>query len=205
VTSSATRTRSRFAGFGARPVMLSSPHPASECLRRLTMVTSHRGSTWYLDPRNAVLPDPRFRGDAGPSWISLARFEDAAGRNSFVPWLQGRLEPAAGGGTTIAGSVGLNPAVKAVIPVIAGGGGLIALSALAGGVALLAAGHLSGLLPAVLIPLALITLLVSVNVVGMRSLEREIPKLIQEVNGILDSTATFLGRAAIPGTDGHGV
>jgi hypothetical protein len=168
------------------------------------MVTSHRGSTWYLDPRNAVLRDPRFRGDAGPSWISLARFEDAVGRNSFVPWLQGRLEPAAGGGTTFTGRVGLNPAVKAVIPVIAGCGGLIALSALAGGVALLAAGHLGGLLPGVLIPLALITLLVSVNVVGMRSLEREIPRLIQEVNGVLGSTATFPGRAAVPGTDGRG-
>jgi hypothetical protein len=82
---------------------------------------------------------------------------------------------------------------------------LTALGALAGGAALLAAGHLRGLLPAVLIPLALSILLVSLNVVGMRSLEREIPKLIQEVNGILDSTATFLGRAATPGTDGHGV
>jgi hypothetical protein len=94
VTSSATRVRSWFAGFGSRPVVLSSPYPASECLQRLAMVTSHRGSTWYLDPRNAVLRDPRFRGDAGPSWISLARFEDAVGRNSFVPWLQGRVEPA---------------------------------------------------------------------------------------------------------------
>jgi len=121
-----------------------------------------------------------------------------------VPWLQGRLEPAAGGGTTFTGRVGLNPAVIVVIPVIAGVWGLIALGALAGGVALLAAGHLGGLLPAVLIPLALITLLVCLNVVGMRSLEREIPKLIQEVNGILDSTATFLGRAATPGADGHG-
>jgi hypothetical protein len=62
------------------------------------------------------------------------------------------------------------------------------------GIALLAVGHLGGLLPTVLILLALITLLVSVNVVGMRSLEQAIPNLIQEVNGVLGSTATFPGR-----------
>jgi hypothetical protein len=103
----------------------------------------------------------------------------------------------------LTGRVGLNPAVKALIPVITGVGALIALGELAGGVSLLAAGHLGGLLPAVLIPLALITLLVSLNVVGLRSLDRETPKFIQEVNGILDSTATLPGPAAVPSTDGH--
>jgi hypothetical protein len=77
-----------------------------------------------------------------------------------VPFGRGHhrwAEPAAGRGTTFTGKVGLNPAVMVVIPVIAGVGGLIALGALAGGVALLAEGQLGGLLPAMLIPLALTT------------------------------------------------
>lgn len=73
-------------------------------------------------------------------------------------------------------------------PHIPGVGGLIALAALAGGVALLVSGHLSGSLPAVLIPLALTFFMVGFNTVGLRSLERDIPKLIQEMNGILGST-----------------
>jgi hypothetical protein len=87
---------------------------------------------------------------------------------------------------------------------IAGVGGLIALAALAGGVALLVSGHLSGSLPAVLIPLALTFFVVGFNTVGLRSLERDIPKLIQEMNGILGSTATFLSPAAVPAADGNG-
>jgi hypothetical protein len=202
---SAARVRKWFAGFRSRPVMLSSPHPVSECLRRLAAVTTQRGSTsWYLDPRNASRPDPRLRGDVGPSRISVARFEDAAGRNSYAPWLDARLESAAGGGTTLTGRVGLHPAVTVLIPMIAGVGGLLALGALAGGVALLVSGHLSGLLPAVLIPLALTAFIVSFNTVGLRSLERDIPKLIQEMNEILGSTATFPSPAAVPAADGNG-
>jgi hypothetical protein len=72
--------------------------PAGEYLRRLGMVTTTRGMTsWYLDPRTAGRPEPRFRGDTGPARIFVARFA-AAGRSSFAPWLDARLEPAAGGG-----------------------------------------------------------------------------------------------------------
>lgn len=56
-----------------------------------------------------------------------------------------------------------------------------------------------------LIPVALITFSASLIAIGMRSLQREIPDLIQEVNAILDSTATFACPAAIPATnDGSG-
>ena len=124
----------RLAGVQSRPVALSSPYPPGECLRRLTMVTTERGAaSWYLDPRTVGRAEPRFRGDAGPSRIFVARFADVAGRNSFAPWLDARLEPAAGGGSTLTGTIGLHPAVRAFIPVLAGVAGLIAVAALIAG------------------------------------------------------------------------
>lgn len=80
----------------------------------------------------------------------------------------------------------------------AGVGGLIAVSAVWGGIALLVHGHLSGLLPAVLVPLGMTAALTGFNFVGIRSLELDIPKLVEEMNGILDSTATLAGPASIP-------
>jgi hypothetical protein len=192
------------AGFRSRPVVLSCPHPDSECLRRLALVTTQRGTTsWYLDPRTAGRPDPRLRGDVGPSRLSVARFEDASGRNSFAPWLDARLEPDPGGGTTLRGRIGLHPAVRILIPLIAGVGGLIAVAAVLGGIALLVHGHLSGLLPAVLIPLGMTAFFAGFNVVGLRSLERDIPKLVEEMNSILDSTATLAEPASVPATDNN--
>lgn len=189
--------RSWLVGFRSRPVVLSSPYPVSECFRRLATVTTQHGVTsWYLNPRTAGRPTARLRGDVGPSRVNVARFEDAAGRNSFAPWLDARLERAAGGGTTLTGSIGLHPAVRALIPVIAGIGSLLAVAAVAGGIALLVHGHLSGLLPAMLIPLAITTFIVGFNVAGLRLLERDIPQLIQELNGLLGSTATFTVPAA---------
>ena len=56
-----------------------------------------------------------------------------------------------------------------------------------------------------LIPVALITFSASLIAISMRSLQREIPDLIQEVKAILDSSATFALPAAIPATnDGRG-
>ena len=196
---SGTRVRGWLASYRPRPVVLSSPYPADECLRQLAVVTTRRGAaSWYLDSRNAGRRDPRFRGEVGPSRIWVARFEDAAGRNSFAPWLDVRLEPAAGGGAALTGRIGLHPAVRAVIPMIAGVWGLIALGTLAAGVALLVSGHISGLLPALVIPLAGTAVIVGFNAAGLRSMERDIPRLIEEMHGILGSAATFPGPAVVP-------
>ena len=182
-------------GFQPHPVMLSSPHTDSECLRRLALATTQRtAASWYLDPRTAGRPEPRLRGDVGPSRIFVARFEDARGRNSFAPWLDGGLEPAVGGGSTLAGTIGLHPAVRRVLRLIAGVGALMAVIAVSAGTALLADGHLSGV-PPMLILLVLAAFFVGLSVAGLRSLERDIPKLTDEVNGILDSIATLAGAA----------
>jgi hypothetical protein len=85
--------------------------------------------------------------------------------------------------------------VQALMPVIAGCFGLLAMAGIDGGIVRLVRGDLSGLL-LVLGPLAMAAFLAGLDVAGLRSLERDIPKLIQEMNGVLDSTATFTGPAA---------
>jgi hypothetical protein len=79
---------------------------------------------------------------------------------------------------------------------IAGVCALIAIAAVGGGIALLVHGHLSGL-PTVLMAFGMAAFLAGFNVAGARSLERDIPKLVEEMNGILDSTAT-LTSVSIP-------
>jgi hypothetical protein len=168
-----------FAGLYCRPVALSSPHPAEECLRRLAAVTSTRGSTWYLDARNAGKPDPRFRGSVTARWIRVARFSEAIGRNSFVPRLQGSLRPAAGGGTAFAGEVGPDRAAVVMLVIMTGMLSVFSLASVATDVSMARAGDLGGLLAFVLIPVAMYALLVGMVVAAKRSVAREIPRLIQ--------------------------
>jgi len=197
---SAAGTWRRLMGVRFWPVVLSSPYPPGECLRRLAMVTTTRGPTsWYLDSRTAGHPEPLFRGEAGPSRIFVARFADAPRRDRVVPWLDARLEPAAGGGSTLTGAIGLHPAVRARIPVLAGVAGLIAASALAGGVHLLASGHLAGLVPTVLAPLALAAFIAGLRAVNLRLPERRGAVLLRDVTEILGSAAASAGPAACPG------
>jgi hypothetical protein len=185
------------AGFQSRPVALSSPYPTSECLQRLAAVTTqHRLTSWYFDHRSARRPEPRLRGNIGPSWISVALYEEVAGRNSFAPWLDARPEPSGGGGTTFTGRIGLLPAVRVLISFMAAVWGLIAVAGFTGGVVLLVGGHLSGL-AAMLIPLGVIAVFAAFNAAGLRSLERGTPKLIEELNAILNSTVTFTGPASV--------
>jgi hypothetical protein len=194
---SVTGARGPFAGLRCRPVSLSSPHPAEECLRRLAAVTTARGSTWYLDARTAGKPDPRFRGTVTPRWIRVARFSQAIGRNSFVPWLQGCLQAESGGGTSFTGQVGPDQAARVVLGVITGMFGVFSLISLAADVSMAKAGDLGGHLAFALIPLALDAFLVGMIVAAKRSVRQEIPRLIQAVNEVLDSTVTSQAAAGV--------
>jgi hypothetical protein len=179
-----------------RPVVLSSPYPVEECLRRLGQVTTTRTSeSWYLDARTAVLPDPRFRGDVGPASISIVRFDGVHGRGgvSFSPRLDVRPEPAAGGGTTLTGTIGVDPYTKDFIRATTVGAGLLSLALIAAGTANLVGGHIIGLL-FVLAPLFLAGRFGSVSVLGLPFLEEHIAKLIEDANKTLGSTATFPGQ-----------
>jgi hypothetical protein len=117
-----------------------------------------------------------------------------------VPWLDLRLEQSASGPTTLRGTVGphpnwlgtvgQDPDAQRAVPMLAGFLGLIAVAGVAGFIYLLVQGDFSRL-PIMLIPLGLAAVFVGVWVSGLRQLERGIPKLVQEVNDVLDSTATF--------------
>jgi hypothetical protein len=126
----------------------------------------------------------------------VAEWKAASGQNSFVPWLDARLEPDGEGRTALRGRIGLRPGVVTVLALIAGVGGLICLVMVATGIVVLAHGHLSGL-PLALWPFAMAAFIAGINFAGLRSLERDIPKLIREVNAVLDSTnADFASPAA---------
>jgi hypothetical protein len=68
---------------------------------------------------------------------------------------------------------------------------------------LLTMGRISGLLPTLLswIPA---TVMAAFNAWGIRSLEQDIPQLLEEVNGVLDSTATFPGSSAVLAAGSNG-
>lgn len=142
-------------------------------------------------------PDPLFLGVAALPGIQVARWQDAAGRNTFAAYLDVRLGPESGEGTTLTGRIGLHPDVQELLPVFGGIACLFSLGILAAGAVQLASGRLSGLLPALLFWIPA-TALAGFNALGLRSLERDVPKLLEEVNGVLDSTATFPRSSAVP-------
>jgi hypothetical protein len=71
--------------------------------------------TVYLHADSVGHREPRFRGTVGPSSLSIARFEETLGRNSFVPFLEGTLTTGQNGGTEIRGSVGLSRSVRLLL------------------------------------------------------------------------------------------
>jgi hypothetical protein len=188
-----TSGRDLFAWLGRREVVLQLPHPLGECMSRLAKVTTDRGSSWYLDSRTAMQPDPRFRGVVFGSSIRIARFSQAAGRNSFVPWLEGQIEPAAGGHAVFTGRVGPDPAVRVMVVIFVVVATLVVPGAAAGVVSLIAAGHVSDIAPVILIPGGLAALVFGMAVGGRRYVAKEIPRLIREVNTVLDGTASAAG------------
>ena len=131
--------------FRRRLVVVSSPHPVSECLQRLAEVTISRGPVaWYLDPRTVGRPEPRFRGQVYQSGIRLVRFTAGAGRDSFFAVLDVRPGPGTSGGTALSGWIGGGPGV-ALLPVLTGASGPASLGLLVTGVVQLVLGHLVGL------------------------------------------------------------
>jgi hypothetical protein len=188
-------------------VTLSSPFPVGECLERLAAVTTRRTvASWYLDSRNALRADPRLRGEIGPARISVVRFADSGGRNSFLPRLDARLESDTGGGTTLTGTVGIRPEARAAGRIIGAGAGLIVAALFAAGAARLVSGHIDGLLPGVLAPVAAIAAAWGFEAMGVRSLRQDIPRLIGEVHEILGSAAyppTGESGAKAPGPPPH--
>jgi hypothetical protein len=179
-----SRVRIWLASFGTRPLVLTSPYPVAECLQRLATVTTSRGrTTWYLDSRTAMRPDPLFKGELYQSRTRLARFAPTGGRDSFVAMLEVRLDPQAGGGTALSGWVG-RPGGTFQAVMFTALGCLVSLGLLAAGIVQLVHGHIIGLLPTLAFPLPA-AFIAGLFVVGHRSLESDIAELVQEVNEVL--------------------
>jgi hypothetical protein len=184
------RARGWLHDLAPRPVVLSCPYPVDECVRLLSVATTDRGRvSWYLDPRTAVQPEPRFFGKAGPSGVCLARHEDFDRRYSTPAWLSAQLEPAADGGTNLAGTIGRNPAEGRREPLLFLILGLAGAVAIVVGSVALAHGRFGGLVAIVVLPLALPGLAV-LHLTAMRdSLSRSAASLVEELNKVLNSTA----------------
>jgi hypothetical protein len=175
-----------------RPVVVTSPHPPDECLRRLAKVTTYRRDRWYSDWRTATLPDPLFQGELWPSGLRLALFTANMARG-YGAWFEARIDPAPEGGTTLTGTVGW-PGVWAG-PVV----GLVALVIWIGvAVVITASGHL---IPGVGVAIALAVFVLMAILAararqpgpGTERKEAPIPGLLRVINGVLDSTSEFPG------------
>jgi len=75
--------------------------------------------------------------------------------------------------------------------------GVFSLISLAADVSMAKTGDLSGHLAFVVIPLALDAFLVGMIVAAKRSVRQEIPRLIQAVNEVLDSSVTSQAPAGV--------
>lgn len=192
------------AGSDPRPVVLSSPHPADECLRRLKKVTTKRGPSWYLDPRTAGLPEPRLRGEVGAARILVTRSAMGSRGDGHLPWLDGRLEPDANGGARLTGlagqwagagvrpRAGSRPGKRQVFLALAGVG-LLFVATLTGTVTmmLVSPGSLGYWLPFVLGPWAGAAMAVAILASNRWQLQQGIPALVEEVSAILNATVTW--------------
>jgi hypothetical protein len=178
-----------------RPIVVTSPHPPQECLRRLAKVTTSRKSGWYLDWRTATLPDPLFHGEVGPRGIHVGLFTEAGQRGGIRAWFDAQVVPAPGGGSTLTGTIGspsaqqratgdiMVVAVWAAAPVVA----------FIVGVAIAASGHFNFAVgTAIVVPvIAVFALIVSgAYDFGPRleAAEGPIPGLLGKINGVLDAT-----------------
>jgi hypothetical protein len=187
--------------FRPRPVVLSVPHPAGECLRRLALATApHGSSTWYLDPVTLSGPRPRLRGAAGPSRICVTRWANAGGRIGLTAWLDAQLEQASDAGTVLRGTIGPPREARA-----ARSAGLVLASVLSlaftgVGVGVLAIGQLFGLVIVAAGPL-FVAFVIQSFIRDLARLEFDVDELIWQVNELLDSTAVFTGRppGSLPG------
>ena len=189
-----------------RPVVVMSPHPPQECLRRLAAVTTTRKTGWLLDARTATLPDPQLHGQVGPSGVRLAEFAAVTtqGKGRCARF-DARVDPTPAGGTTLAGPVGPWSAQSAQTNAV----GTLVIAALSAGMGVLlvivgivtaASGHFS---PGVLVGIAIVIIILVVFMAPLRKHprpadDRRIAALLKTINGVLDATSEFTVPDPVP-------
>lgn len=154
------------------------------------MATSRRGHRWYLDSATAGQRDPRFRGRVDPAGISVARFEETLGRNSFLPILAGKIVPRPDGGSEVVGRVDLPRGVPAVLWVLLLVGGALLLAILGAGEAATVRGS-GQAIPFIAIPIAISVFGLFLVRAGLRSFDHAAPKLIGDVADLLEGRPTY--------------
>jgi len=183
-----------------RRVVVTSPHPPQECLRRLAEVTTGRKSDWHLDWRTATLPDPLFHGAVGPPGVRIALFTEVTtgGPGTGVrAWFDAQVNPAPDGGTVLTGTVG-SPSARAraalSLAFIVSWAGMALLSLLIGAV-IAASGHFNtGTGAAIALPVIVtFAVLASRRGNGPEAAEDPIPRLLRKIDGVLDATSAFPG------------
>ena len=169
-----------------RPIVVTSPHPPEECLRRLAKVTTDRKSGWYLDWRTATLPDPLFHGVVGPRGIRVGLFAEVGRRGGVRAWFDAQAVPAPGGGTTLTGTIGSTSAQANATAAVA----YVGFWAVAGVVSFVVR-------MAIVVPvIAALALIVSgAYDIGPRleAAEGPSPGLSRKINDVLESTSASPG------------
>lgn len=116
----------------------------------------------------------------------------------FKPVLECRVEQAAGGGTTLTGTLGPSSGSRVQLPVVLVAFPIALMGLVVTGCVQLALGHSRGVL-LFLGALAGAALCAGVVTTGRKRIEREIPMLLEQMNKVLDSTTEPGGCESIPG------
>ena len=144
-----------------------------------------------------MLPDPLFRGEVSSSWLHVARFSEATGRDrASLTVFDASIDPAPGGGTTLRGTVGPKRNNAMTMLVVAAVFAVAGLGAFVGGVVDLAHHHFSNSLPFMLVPIGFIALAIFVIAPNKRSVRMMLENdlvLLQDITKLLDATSTFPG------------
>jgi hypothetical protein len=197
VTLPAFPGRSRLAFVERSRVVLSSPHAPGECGRRLETVTGRRPFNIAGFERRSRLP---LQGRVSPAVIRVALDRPASSRNNWEALFIGRIEQAPDGGTLVVGTVGPDSSVLFLVVVFPIAWLLIGGGFIVGGLWSLVSGHpqLPDLLR-IVVPLVIAAAYARSFVTGPAKVRREIQALLDELNAILDSTASFPDERAYVG------
>jgi hypothetical protein len=142
-----------------------------------------------------MLPDPIFRGEVSSSWLHVAQFREATGRDrASLTVFDASMDPAPEGGTTLRGTVGPKRNNAMTMLAVAAVFAVAGLGAFVGGVVDLAHHHFRNSLPFMLVPVGFISFAIFVIAPNKRSvrvmLENDLA-LLQDITKLLDATSTF--------------
>ena len=169
-------------------VRIVSPLSVIECRRRLADCTSRRGNPYYLRSRAGGTPEPIFRGSIEGEYLSVARFSETLGRNSFVAVMSGRISGIPDRGSSIVAAVGIAGFVRVFLWVFVILGTVILGSLFGAGIAGCISGKALPSIPFLLIPLIITAGALSLLRGGGKFVRTSAETLIREVCAVVDGS-----------------